>query len=45
MRNGILLEEGMPQEILTKHGTDTLETAFLILCCNQKEENKVFNNI
>lgn len=35
MRNGLLVEEGSPQEILTKYSTATLEAAFLTLCCNQ----------
>lgn len=41
MRNGILVEEGSPQEILTKYRTNSLENCFLIACCNQ-ETNKVY---
>lgn len=41
MRNGQIIEEGSPQYILLKYDTDTLEAAFLTLCCNQ-ENNKVF---
>lgn len=40
MRNGKIIEEGSPQNILVKYGVDTLEVAFLKLCCN-KEENQV----
>jgi len=40
MRHGILVEEGSPQDILTKYGTDSLEESFLILCCAQ-ETNEV----
>lgn len=36
MRNGLLIEEGSLQEILTKYSTVTLEAAFLTSCCNQK---------
>lgn len=36
MRNGILLEEGSPQYILTKYGEDSLETSFLKLCYAQQ---------
>lgn len=40
MRNGILVEEGTPQNILKKHKTESLESAFLTLCFEQ-ESNKV----
>jgi len=40
MRNGQLVEEGPPQDILMKYGTETLEATFLTLCCIQKS-NKV----
>lgn len=36
MRNGLLVEEGSPREILNKYSADTLEAAFLTLCCNQE---------
>lgn len=36
MRNGLLVEEGSPREILSKYSTATLEAAFLALCCDQK---------
>lgn len=36
MRNGLLVEEESPREILFKYSTNTLEAAFLALCCNQK---------
>jgi len=41
MRNGLIIEEGPPQDILVKYGTDTLESAFLTLCCNQRTIIKV----
>jgi len=41
MRNGLIIEEGPPQDILVKYGTDTLESAFLMLCCNQRTIIKV----
>lgn len=40
MRNGVLIEEGEPCNILTKYETDSLESAFLSVCCKQ-EEHKV----
>jgi len=42
MRNGLIIEEGPPQDILVKYGTDTLEAAFLTLCCNQGRIIQVF---
>lgn len=36
MRNGVLIEEASPQEILLKQNTDSLETAFLSLSYNQQ---------
>lgn len=42
MRNGKIIEEGSPRNILNKHGADTLEAVFLKLCCNQ-EDNQVFD--
>ncbi|XP_060841940.1 ABC transporter G family member 23-like isoform X1 [Rhopalosiphum padi] len=36
MRNELIIEEGPPQDILVKYGTDTLEAAFLTICCNQR---------
>lgn len=39
MRNGILVEEGPPQQILAKYNTDTLEECFLIACCKQDTNN------
>ncbi|XP_060878331.1 ABC transporter G family member 23-like [Metopolophium dirhodum] len=44
MRNGLIIEEGPPQDILVKYGTDTLESAFLTLCCNQRTINKKVDN-
>lgn len=35
MRNGVLVEEGAPEDIISKYGADSLETAFLTLCSNQ----------
>lgn len=40
MRNGKLIEEGSPQEILSKYNVNTLETAFLTLC-HSREINQV----
>jgi len=40
MRNGILVEEGSPRDILTKYGADSLEASFLILC-RAKKTNEV----
>lgn len=39
MRNGVLIEEANPMDILIKHGSETLEEAFLMLCCNQEKNN------
>ncbi|KAF0762245.1 ABC transporter G family member 23-like [Aphis craccivora] len=44
MRNGLIIEEGPPQDILVKYGTDTLEAAFLTLCCNQGRIIQKVNN-
>ncbi|XP_022175207.1 ABC transporter G family member 23-like [Myzus persicae] len=44
MRNGLIIEEGPPQDILVKYGTDTLESAFLTLCCNQRAITEKVNN-
>lgn len=41
MRNGKLIEEGSPQNILCKYNTNSLESAFLRLCYN-REINQVF---
>jgi hypothetical protein len=41
MRNELIIEEGPPQDILVKYGTDTLESAFLTICCNQRTIIKV----
>lgn len=35
MRNGVLVEEGSPQEIIFKYEADSLESAFLTLCSHQ----------
>eukprot|EP00102_Acyrthosiphon_pisum_P025305 XP_016662515.1 PREDICTED: ABC transporter G family member 23-like isoform X2 [Acyrthosiphon pisum] len=35
MRNGVLVEEGAPEHIISKYGADSLESAFLTLCSNQ----------
>lgn len=35
MRNGVLIEEGAPKDIISKHGADSLESAFLTLCSYQ----------
>lgn len=40
MRNGILVEEGNPRDILIKYNTESLESAFLTLCYDQ-DSNKV----
>ncbi|XP_025415789.1 uncharacterized protein LOC112687357 isoform X2 [Sipha flava] len=46
MRNGVIIEEKSPQDILTKCNTDSLESAFLELCCNQdKNENHMAKNV
>ncbi|VVC43842.1 ABC transporter-like,P-loop containing nucleoside triphosphate hydrolase,AAA+ ATPase domain,ABC [Cinara cedri] len=36
MRNGVLIEEASPQDILVKQNTTSLEEAFLAISCNQK---------
>lgn len=36
MRNGKLIEEGSPANIITKYCTNTLEEAFLTLCSRQQ---------
>ncbi|XP_025415790.1 ABC transporter G family member 23-like isoform X1 [Sipha flava] len=41
MRSGIIVEEGSPQDILYRYGTDSLESAFLTICCNQQLNKKV----
>lgn len=40
MRNGILLAEDSPENILSKFGTTTLEDAFLILSQNQGQSEE-----
>ncbi|XP_016664258.1 ABC transporter G family member 20 [Acyrthosiphon pisum] len=35
MRNGVLVEEGAPEDIISKYGADSLESAFLTICSNQ----------
>lgn len=39
MRNGELVEEGTPQQILTKYNKETLEECFLTACFNQDTNN------
>lgn len=41
MRNGVLIEEASPRDILLKQNTTSLEEAFLALSCSQKF-NKVY---
>lgn len=41
MRGGIIVEEGSPKDILSRCGTDSLESAFLTLCCNQKSKKVI----
>ncbi|VVC43845.1 Hypothetical protein CINCED_3A004789 [Cinara cedri] len=41
MRNGVLLEEGPPVDILLKYNTGTLESAFLTICCKEEDNNMV----
>ncbi|VVC31700.1 AAA+ ATPase domain,P-loop containing nucleoside triphosphate hydrolase,ABC transporter-like,ABC [Cinara cedri] len=36
MRDGIIIDGGSPRDIFIRHGTNTLEEAFLKLCCEQK---------
>lgn len=36
MRNGVLIEEGSPRDILIKQNTTSLEEAFLVLSSSQK---------
>lgn len=43
MRNGILLEEGSPEDILLKYNSESLESAFLTICCNELEQED--NNV
>lgn len=45
MRNGVLVEEGSPQEIIFKYEADSLESAFLTLCSHQDSNlaTKVFD--
>jgi len=45
MRNGVLVDEGSPQEIMFKYEADSLESAFLKLCSYQdsNEAPKVFD--
>jgi len=35
MRNGVLVEEGAPQDLISKYEADSLESAFLTLCSYQ----------
>jgi len=35
MRNGVLVEEGAPQDIISKYEADSLESAFLTICSYQ----------
>lgn len=43
MRNGILVEEDSPNDIIVKYNVESLETAFLKLCYDQ-DLNKVCRN-
>lgn len=36
MRNGVLIEEASPEELLVKQNTNSLEEAFLSLSSNQQ---------
>lgn len=38
MRNGVIAEEGSPQDIISKFNTDSLENAFLSVCYNQERQ-------
>lgn len=37
MRNGKLVENGPPGDILLKYNTNSLESAFLTICCKTLE--------
>ncbi|VVC43846.1 ABC transporter-like,P-loop containing nucleoside triphosphate hydrolase [Cinara cedri] len=39
MRNGSVIEEGSPQDILTKYESESLDMAFVRLCYKQEEQN------
>lgn len=41
MRNGLIVEEESPQQMLTKYETQSLEECFLKACCNQ-QTNEVY---
>jgi len=47
MRNGVLLEEGAPKDIISKYGSDSLESVFLTLCSYQdtNEAPKVYFDV
>lgn len=45
MRNGILLAEDSPQNILNKYEADTLEDAFLQLCVKHGESDEANHNL
>lgn len=36
MRKEMLVKEASPRDILVKYGMDSLESAFLKLCCSQE---------
>lgn len=36
MRNGVLISESSPQDLLVKQNANTLEEAFLSLCSSQQ---------
>lgn len=38
MRNGSVIEEGSPQDILVKYESDSLDSAFVRLCYKQEQE-------
>jgi len=46
MRNGVLISESSPQDLLVKQNANSLEEAFLSLCSSQQfhEVNKVSIN-
>lgn len=39
MRNGLLVEEGIPQVIIEKYNAESLEAAFLKLCIEQTQSD------
>ncbi|VVC43843.1 ABC transporter-like,P-loop containing nucleoside triphosphate hydrolase,AAA+ ATPase domain,ABC [Cinara cedri] len=43
MRNGVLVEEGLPRDIIANNHSNSLESAFLKICYKRQEDNLIHN--